>query len=216
MVKPLSIPCGPSIIEKAFQSQLQFTFSHINDFFCPTLIFSAHYLPRDQLLSSSRSVTSPRYIVMVKVQFSHFTVKLVSHKCNLWFGRRWCNGYVHLTGRWEVESDVGNGREGCKRRGRRRRQGYEPPEVEECGSEPEMIPRSKSFSLTLWSLTCASTRCSQIVQLMEDNEDSDDGIIRFMTISLYVLLRMKWRVKFWLSLPSAVLLLSFWPGKAPS
>lgn len=42
---------------------------------------------------------------MVKVQFSRLTVKLVSHKCHLWFGRRWRNGYVCLTGRWEVESD---------------------------------------------------------------------------------------------------------------
>lgn len=32
-------------------------------------------------------------------------------------------------------------------------EGLRAPEVEECVSEPEMIPRSKSFSLTLSSLT---------------------------------------------------------------
>lgn len=84
-----------------------------------------------------------------------------------------------------VESDGG-------RRGRLREEGGKESmslgarEVEECGSEPEMIPRGKSFSLTIWSLTCTSTRRCQIVQLMEDNKDSDDGIIRFMTCCVFL------------------------------
>lgn len=118
-VKLFSVPCGPSIIEKAFHldlSQLHFTFfthkppllSHAN-IFC-TLTSTS--------VLSMRSVTSQRCIVMVKVQFSRLTVKLVSHKCHLWFGRRRCNGYICLTGRWEVvESD--GGMEGKAARGGR-------------------------------------------------------------------------------------------------
>lgn len=59
------------------------------------------------------------------------------------------------------------------------------PEVEECWSEPEMIPRSKSFSLTCWTLTCTSTRCCQIGQLMDDNTDSNGGVMRFMTFCFF-------------------------------
>lgn len=55
---------------------------------------------------------------MVKVQFSRLTVKLVSHKCHLWFGRRRRNGYVCLTGRWEVAESDG-GMEGTAARGGR-------------------------------------------------------------------------------------------------
>ena len=69
-------------------SQLHFYSRHVNRRFCPTLIFCAHEQPRDQLVLSSRSVTSPRCVVTVKVLFSCLTVKLVSHKCHLRFGRR--------------------------------------------------------------------------------------------------------------------------------
>lgn len=60
-------------------------------------------------LETSVSVFS-KVFCYVKVQFSHLTVKLVSHKCHLWFGWRWCNGYICLSGKWEVEND---GREVC-------------------------------------------------------------------------------------------------------
>lgn len=60
---------------------------------------------QDQLVLPLRLVTSAMCIVMEKVQFSHLTVKLVSHKCHLWFRWRWCNGYICLAGKWEVEND---------------------------------------------------------------------------------------------------------------
>lgn len=111
-------------------------------------------------------------------------MKLVSHKCHLWFGQRWCNGYNCLSGTWEVRSDWGDvkGTLPEEREGGKELTRLWAPEVEECGSKSEMIPRSKSFRLTPWSLTCTSTCCCQNVQLLEDNKGSDDGIVRFMTL----------------------------------
>lgn len=137
--------------------------------------------------------SSPQCIVMVKLQFSRLAVKLVSH---LWFG---LSGGVMDTSAWR-----GGGRWGLMEwwRGRLLDEAetevmsFWAPEVVECRQEPEMIPRNKSFSLAICSLTCTSTLRCQIIQLMEDNKDSDDGIIRFMTF-----------------FSPAVLSVSFWPEK---
>lgn len=131
---------------------------------------------------------------MVTVQFSGFTVKLVSFvawiESSVMDTSAWQGG-----GRWRVMKWWREWGWGLLDEVEREAMRFWAPEVVECRQEPEMIPRNKSFSLKVCSLTCTSTLRCQIIQLMEDNKDSGDGISRFSTFFQMFCQLGSWKLK---------------------